>query len=71
VRLLIAEELAAALRVSRWHAYELMRRKAIRTVRIGRLRRVREEDLQRFIERRSRPTGFDGKDGRRERVVSR
>jgi excisionase family DNA binding protein len=53
VRLLIAEEPAAALRISRWHAYALMRRNAIRSVQIGRLRRVREEDLRRFIERRN------------------
>lgn len=48
--LMTVRELADALRVSKFHAYTLLRRGTIRSVRIGRLRRVREEDLRHFIQ---------------------
>lgn len=61
MRLLTAEDLAEMLRVSTYHAYDLLRRGAIPTVRLGRLVRVREEDVRAFIERSSQPHS-DGKE---------
>ena len=49
-RLLKAQEVAQILNVSRAFAYQLMRRGEIRTVKILGARRVRPEDLLRFIE---------------------
>jgi excisionase family DNA binding protein len=48
-RLLKSEEVAEILQVSRAHAYMLMRRGEIPTVRIGKVVRVRREDLERYI----------------------
>jgi excisionase family DNA binding protein len=65
VRLLTANDLAERLRVSKYHAYELMRRNVIPSVRIGRLRRIREQDLESFIVRGDRQRRW------RERVANR
>ncbi len=48
--LLTAEDVARRLQVSRSFAYQMMRRDEIRAIRLGRSRRVRPEDLERFIE---------------------
>lgn len=48
-RLLKSEEVAEILQVSRAHAYMLMKRGEIPTVRIGKVVRVRREDLERYI----------------------
>lgn len=47
--LLDAEEVAQQLRISIALAYRLIQRGQIRSVRIGRLVRVRKNDLERFI----------------------
>jgi excisionase family DNA binding protein len=49
-KLLKAIEVAETLNVSRAYAYRLMQQGKIRTVIIGRARRVRPEDLTLFIE---------------------
>ncbi len=49
VRLLTAHDLAEALQISTYHAYELIRRGVIPSLRIGRLVRVREQDLAKFL----------------------
>ena len=51
VSLLKAGEVAEILNVSLPMAYRLMQRNEIRTVRIGKSRRVREEDLFSYIEK--------------------
>jgi excisionase family DNA binding protein len=48
-RLLKSEEVAEILQVSKAHAYVLMKRGEIPTVRIGKIVRVRLEDLERYI----------------------
>ena len=48
--LLKASDVAEVLNISVPMAYRLMQRNEIRTVRIGKSRRVREEDLLTFIE---------------------
>jgi excisionase family DNA binding protein len=48
--LLKATEVAEILKVSRAMAYNLMLRGEIPTVRIGKCRRVRPEDLSKYIE---------------------
>jgi excisionase family DNA binding protein len=48
--LLKAKEVAEILQISRAMAYTLMQRGEIPTVRIGRARRVRPEDLIKYIE---------------------
>lgn len=47
--LLKATEVAKILNVSRAYAYQLMHRREIPTVKIGGARRVRLEDLKRYI----------------------
>ena len=47
--LLTGEEIAKILHVSRAYAYQLMRRRIIPTVKIGRSVRVRPADLEEFI----------------------
>ena len=49
-RLLTAVEVASVLNISRAFAYQLMQRGKIRTVCIEGARRVRREDLSKFIE---------------------
>lgn len=49
-RLLTAVEVAKLLNISRAFAYQLMKRGEIRTVSMEGARRVRPEDLLRFIE---------------------
>lgn len=48
--LLKAKEVAKILKISRAMAYTLMQRGEIPTVRIGKARRVRPEDLIKYIE---------------------
>jgi excisionase family DNA binding protein len=57
--LLRATEVARILNVSRAMAYQLMQRGEIRTVRIGAARRVRREDLNRYIETNLSPLAGD------------
>jgi excisionase family DNA binding protein len=47
--LLNAADIAARLNISRSHAYKLLKRREIPTVRLGRAIRVRPEDLDAFI----------------------
>ena len=49
-RLLTGREVAHKLNISKSFAFLLMQRGAIHTVRLGRLVRVRQEDLEKFIE---------------------
>ena len=49
-KLLKAAEGAEFLNISRAYAYHLMNRGELRTVAIGTARRVRPEDLRRYIE---------------------
>lgn len=55
-RLLKASEVAQILNVSRAFAYQLMQQGKIRTVEIGSARRVRPEDLQKFIAEAIKPS---------------
>ena len=48
-RLLKPADVAEILQVSKAHAYVLMKRGEIPTVRIGKIVRVRLEDLERYI----------------------
>jgi excisionase family DNA binding protein len=43
-------EVAKILRISRNRAYDLVARKQLSAIRIGRVLRVREADLRRFVE---------------------
>ncbi len=52
-RLLKSEEVAAILQVSKAHAYVLMKRGEIPSVRIGKIVRVRPEDLERYIKEKA------------------
>ena len=49
-RMLKATEVAKILNVSRSHAYKLMKTKQIPSIRIGSARRVRDIDLQNYIQ---------------------
>lgn len=49
-RLLKATEIASLLNISRAHAYNLMKRGELPVVKIGESRRVRPEDLAKYIE---------------------
>ena len=51
-RLLSAEELARELGVSRTTAYSLLWSKVIPSIKVGRLRKVRREDVEAFIAQR-------------------
>ncbi len=51
IRLLNAEEVAATLNISKSLAYRLMQHNKIPTVKINRAVRVRENDLNEFIQR--------------------
>jgi excisionase family DNA binding protein len=51
-RLLNADELAQELGVSRTTAYSLLWSKAIPSMKVGRLRKVRVEDVEAFIAER-------------------
>lgn len=51
--LLNAEEVAQQLQISIALAYRLIQQKKIRAVRIGRLVRVRKNDLDQFIEQQT------------------
>ena len=53
--LLRADDVAEILNISVPMAYRLMQRNEIRTVKIGKSRRVREEDLFSFIENNLSP----------------
>jgi excisionase family DNA binding protein len=50
MRLLTVEEASARLKLGRATTYRLIARGVLPTVRIGRARRIVEEDLNRFIE---------------------
>lgn len=50
VKLLKATQVAEVLNISRAFAYQLMKKGELNTVVIGAARRVRPEDLQRYIE---------------------
>ena len=56
--LLTGTEVARQLRISRSKAYDMMRRGAIPTVRMGRNVRVRQQDIDEYI-RRSMVNRFD------------
>jgi len=58
--LLDSAEVARRLHISRSFARFLMRRGDIRTVRIGRLRRVTPEDLARYIEKHAQAEELTG-----------
>ena len=49
-RMLKATEVAKILNVSRSHAYKLMKTNQIPSIRIGSARRVRDIDLQNYIQ---------------------
>jgi excisionase family DNA binding protein len=51
VQLLKGDDVAKILNISRTHAFALMQRGEIATLRLGRSRRVRVADLEAFIER--------------------
>lgn len=56
-RLLRAEDVAEQLQISLTHAYRLMEQGVIRSVRFGRVVRVRAGDLNAFIEEHISSTG--------------
>ena len=56
--LLRAIEVARRLNISRALAYQLMQRGDIRTVSIGSARRVRREDLERYIQDNLSQAGY-------------
>lgn len=56
--LITVDEAAKRLSIGRSHIYEQMQRGTLRSVRIGRSRRILEGDLEHFIERL-----LDGSDG--------
>ncbi len=55
--LMSPEELAKFLGLGRTRAYELLSSGVIPSVRIGRLRKVRRTDVDKFIESRLEPVG--------------
>jgi len=57
-RLLKPEEVAEILQVSKPFAYVLLKRGEIPVLRIGNLVRVRREDLDKYIQRKSKPDDF-------------
>ena len=56
-RLLKGAEVAKILQVSKAHAYALMKRGEIPTVRIGKIVRVRLEDLEQYINEKAAQNG--------------
>ena len=58
-RLLTPVEVAKILMVSRAYAYELIRKGEIRHIKIGRLRRVRRCDLDKYLETHIIPFQWD------------
>jgi excisionase family DNA binding protein len=56
-RLLRAQEVAQILQISKSFVYAMIERGEIPSVHLGRSRRVRFEDLQRFIEANVRDSG--------------
>jgi excisionase family DNA binding protein len=55
--LMSTEELAKFLGLGRTWTYELLSAGAIPSVRIGRLRKIRRTDVDRFVESRLEPVG--------------
>ena len=53
-RLLKSGEVAEILQVSKAHAYVLMKRGVIPSIRIGKIVRVRLEDLERYINEKAK-----------------
>ncbi len=49
-RLLTVAEVASVMRVSRMTVYRLIRRGLLKAIRVGRNYRVRQEDLEEFLE---------------------
>jgi excisionase family DNA binding protein len=49
-RLLTVAEVATLMRVSRMTVYRLIRRGQLKAIRVGRNYRVREDDLERYLE---------------------
>ncbi len=49
-RMLTVAEVASVMRVSRMTVYRLIRRGQLRAVKVGRNYRVREDDLERYLE---------------------
>ena len=49
-RLLTVAEVASVMRVSRMTVYRLIRRGQLKAIRVGRNYRVREEDLNEYLE---------------------
>ena len=56
--LLTSDEVAKILKVSRSHAYFLMKRGDLPVVHVGSLMRVRPEDLERFIHNNATRSGL-------------
>lgn len=54
--LLGPEELAEVLGCSRTYAYQLLRNQAIPSFKLGKLRKVRRRDVERFIEEQTAGT---------------
>jgi excisionase family DNA binding protein len=50
ISLLTVAEVATVIRVSRMTVYRLIRRGQLKAIRVGRNYRVREDDLQRYLE---------------------
>ncbi|NLN70317.1 MAG: helix-turn-helix domain-containing protein [Chloroflexi bacterium] len=55
-RLLDAQDIAERLRVSKPQVYVMMRRGDFPIVKMGRLKRVRQADIEEFINRSTLPT---------------
>lgn len=60
ITLLTVAEVATLMRVSRMTVYRLIRRGELRAVRVGRNYRVREEDLNDYLESQAVPGGLGG-----------
>jgi excisionase family DNA binding protein len=56
-RLLTVAEVATMMRVSRMTVYRLIRRGQLNAIRVGRNYRVKEDDLQRYLEAQVVPGG--------------
>jgi excisionase family DNA binding protein len=51
------EELADYLKVGRTYAYRLLATREVSSFTIGRLRRIRRQDAERYVEKRARAAG--------------